>query len=338
LPWPRHIWKSIWFSVRRSGKDARARKALVALCAVVAGACFYVAWTGWWFFHASRDSGMSPGWTAAFYVFIFGTGLLARFWMTRSNRRADEALHFSLTGASRWQPSAAGASAAVRDYLRNRLLILAWLVLRAASEQYLRQKTIPANAEVVTRQLHNRALREAGAWESLEPEERDLLFVADGQWTDAQIEEIVAWTEQLRLLRWALRIDAEIVPLEHFPCLDATPAREILAGKMPPEAETLQPSDVRPERDTALAYAARCLAELKTRGLSDAGSGEWAETIRAGCLGDSTDLLAGARTVADLDDAELRLLTTMAIARERYASWLVETLGSDEITPLRRQS
>lgn len=84
------------------------------------------------------------------------------------------------------------------------------------------------------------------------------------------------------------------------------------------------------EREVALQYAARIVSEMNARGhiQDDPGISDWADEFRTNSLGPSTDYLAGARTIADLRDDELRLLGPLAVARERYAAYLVEQLNA----------
>ena len=54
----------------------------------------------------------------------------------------------------------------------------------------------------------------------------DLLGAADGSWTVEQQNEIAKSCEPLRLLRWTLGIDVELLPLAHFPKADFALSRE----------------------------------------------------------------------------------------------------------------
>ena len=120
--------------------------------------------------------------------------------------------------------------------------------------------------------------------------------------------------------------------LAHFPRLDYSLSRDLLRMPAPPaSAEPLLKSwDVRTERDVALGYTARVIAELKGRGLIPAGpeTEGWADELRAQSLGASTDVLAGAKTIGELDDDSLRLLGSFAAAREQYCGYLVDLLNA----------
>jgi hypothetical protein len=322
-----YLWKSVWFTLRRSGKDKRARSAILAVLVSVLVAIAYL-WRFVAVYAHMGDAIPHDRWAIAFYTLLFGSGLLAFLILRRMRGNDDDVAAFSITGGPARRQAV--ESTRVRDYLYERLLIVASLLARAGSERYLEQHTIPPGAEVITRQLHNTLLREKGVWEKVEPAERDLLIVADGQWTTEQQSRLVAWCEELRLLRWVLRLDAELVPLAHFPSVDCSIAGDVLTGRPLPDVTPLGSWDVRPERDVALAYAARSIAELKARSLLHSGSAptDWAVEYRAECLGESTDFLAGARTIADLNEQELKTLAAMSCARERYAAYLVEQLGA----------
>jgi hypothetical protein len=82
-------------------------------------------------------------------------------------------------------------------------------------------------------------------------------------------------------------------------------------------------------------YTARVVAEFKGRGLiADSPDLEgWADELRSKSLDDSTDYLAGARTIGELDDDALRKLGSFAAARERYCAYLVDLLNADQPFP-----
>jgi hypothetical protein len=275
----------------------------------------------------------SDGWTGAFYTFIFGSGTLAAIMMRRWHKKQDEILNTSLTGQSRLRPQEVTVlPEGVVAYLHERALIIASLLARGASEIYLANSDeTRALAEVVTRQTQNGFLRDRGLWRKLEQSEFELASIADGQWTAMQQNQVIEWCEQLRLLRWVLRIDADIVPLAHFPKLEFSLAAQLFRDRdAVRHGQTVEPWEVRTERDAALEYGARIVAEMKARGhiQDDPDVACWADEFRAKSLGSSTDYLAGAKTIADLREDELRLLGSLAVAPERYASCLADQLNS----------
>ena len=277
-------------------------------------------------------------WRAAFYTFIFGSGTIAAILMRRWHRKQDELLNYSLTGRSRLHSQdASDTPPEVRTYLEERLLIVASLFARGASEIYLQHNQPAPGLEVVTRQIQNALLREHGLWHKLEQAEAEMASAADGRWTVEQQTHIPMWCEQLRLLRWTLGVDAELVSLAHSPTLDFSLSGEILRWEKITWSSkpVLKSWDVRVQRDTAMEYTARIVAELKARGLI-AESPElegWADEFRAKSLGASTDYLAGTRTIGELDDDALLRLGSFAAARERYAGYLVDLLNAVQPFP-----
>ena len=187
---------------------------------------------------------------------------------------------------------------------------------------------------MVTRQTQNSLLREAGLWDQLELHERALSVVADGQWTNEQQNEVVKWCEHLRILRWILGIDAELIPLAHLPKIDFALSRSLLSAHavLGQSKRMLRSWDVRIERDLALGYTARAIAELKARGLIAANPEleGWTDRLRDESLGASSDYLAGTKTVGELGDEALCVLGTTAAARERYTAYLVDQLSAED--------
>lgn len=276
-------------------------------------------------------------WGVAFYVFIFASGAFAAALMRRWHTRQNELLNYSLTGLNRVDfERGCGVSPEVRTYLAERLMILASLLSRASSEICVGESQPPAGLAVITRQIQNTLLRENGLWGKLEQIEGDFSSAPDGSWSAEHRQLVFTWCEQLRVLRWVLGLDFELLPLEHFPKLDYSLARSVVESRKSLAGNPLATSwDIRVQRNLALAYTARVIAELKVRGLIS-GSPElegWADELRAKSLGESTDYLAGAMTIADLEDSALRNLALFAAARERYCSYLLELLNSTQPFP-----
>lgn len=260
------------------------------------------------------------------------TGLLAAGLISRSNRKQSELLNFSITGKLPRQSEDLD-SPSVRHYLETRAAIIASLLARGAGEIYLATHQVPVGAEIVTRQIQNSALRNQGLWEELEPAEKELMIGADGTWTDGHRAAVIGWCEQLRLLRWTLQLDNELVPLAHQPKVDFAIAQMSRKSDSKPMRST---SDLRVERDISIAYVARVIAELTARSLLvENPERQWTKKLRENLLGQSTDYLVGSQTVADLHERELRALGLVANERAKYAGYLVDQLSSPE--PLRFQ-
>jgi hypothetical protein len=326
--WRPTFWRFYWISLRRSPRDKRARVLALQITVFLLFVLIYVLF---WLLPLRSPGGI---YLFGFYIVIFGSALITRLLISRSNRNANEVLSFSLTGSHRRTPEGTTyVSEAVRHYLAERTLILGSLMARAASEIYIQGLSLDAGEDVISRQIQNAFLRQAGLWEKLEPVERTLVIAADGQWTTEQRNQVATWSEQLRLLRWVLGLDAELVPLAHSPKVDFTLSRGLLRQRLVTvqSRRMLKPWDVRVERDIALTYTARIIAELNSRGVltTDGDVGNWAGELRDIFLGESNDLLVGVRTVGELSNDALRLLCVSASARERYAAYLVDQLSAD---------
>ncbi len=220
-------------------------------------------------------------------------------------------------------------NASLREYVTDRTMIIAALLDRAGSELYLKEHETPEGSEIIARQRQNQLLMKRGAWHKLQREEADLLSAPDRTWSEEQCNMSLTWCEQVRLLRWTLRVDEEIMPLAHFPRVDFSLA------KIPGEPGEIGvpmrlASDLRAEREIAKGYLARLVAESATRKLihSTPQLDEWSAELRSAVSGPSTDFWIGARTVNDLNDREVGFLLTASSARHDYAAYLVELLGS----------
>jgi hypothetical protein len=324
----RGFWRSYWIALRRSGKDRRAR---VFVFKIAFAFLYFVMYVVIFYLLPLRERGAAG--LFGFYGLIFTSGGIAFFMLRRSHRKQDELLHYPLTGLNPREPPAADISPVVRGYLQERAVIIASLLARAASEIHIERHELPSGAEVLTRQIQNAILRRKGLWDKLEPVEAELVSAADGRWSVEQQNNATKWCEQLRLLRWTLGIDAELMPLAHFPKVDFSLTRELLDERLtfPVRTAIRKSWDLRVERDGALQYAARIVAELKGRALitNEAQLDDWADRLRAESLGASKDYLAGSKTIGELSDESLLLLGAIAVARQTYAAYLSDQLNAD---------
>ena len=292
----------------------------------------YIPVAIWLIYRAGGDQALAA------YGVLLTVAVVVVYLIRRSHRRQDELLSNSLTDSVGLKKrDSENVRPAVRDYLEDRARILACLVTRAAREINIKNERIPLGSEMVTRQSQMEYLRRCALWRRLESDEANLFIAPEGAWTAEQPIEIIGWCEQLRLLRWVLRIDSELTPLAHFPQVEVSMAQDLLETRSALVAgrSILRSWDVRIERDMAMEYVARAIAEMKGRGLID-NSGDlhgWVDELRQGKLGPSTDLLVGPTTVGDLSENNVRLMAHIAAARARYATYLVEQLSSDNPIP-----
>ncbi len=278
--WRRRLRTTFWIALRRSKTDKRAR--LLVLTAGFWFLYFLSLVTGEIYLWYATRTGF---WVVPFYGVLFGSAGVAFLIIRKSHRRQAKAFRNSITGRNAdVRPMADEPPATIRNYLADRALIIAALVSRAASEIYLQHREVPSGSQIVTRQTVNQKLRQGGLWDKLEPDELSLLIAADGHWTAEQQNEYPIWCERLRLLRWTLKIDDELVPLAHFPKSDVSLSRDILSDRELPfkPEQVLRPWDVRVERDIASEYVIRVVAELQTRGLLTGGAelGSWAYDVQ----------------------------------------------------------
>lgn len=330
--WQRSFWKSYWLALQRVRTDKRARSFAFRVTFVL---LYWLGYLGFLGFLELSDTTGGHDWNAVFYTLMLGGGSAAAVLLRRSHRRQDAALNFSLTGQSHSVPKVeSDASPEIRTYLEQRALIVASLLARGAGESYQKRNRMPEDVRVVNRQVQNAFLRTQGLWDKLEPEEAALAATAEGDWTLEQTSQVVVWGEQLRLLRWVLRVDSELMPLEHFPKLDFSLSRDVMQNPVAafPQKPLLKPWEVRVQRDLSTGYAVRTFAELAVRGLIThvGASDEWAQELRTRSLGASTDSLAGARTIAELDDESLQLLGSITSTRREYLRYLTDLLDALE--------
>jgi hypothetical protein len=277
----------------------------------------------------NRENGMGI-WTVPFYGLIFGSGFLAFLFIRRVNRGSQQIFQHSFIQQPLLpEEDRRSSSPAVRIYLIQRTAILAGLILRAGTELSLNNPNAQQLADAGVRGAINKMLRKRELWDQLETGESDLFCAADGAWTTAQKNNLFSWCEQLRLLRWTIGLDANIVPLAHLP----RPEVSVTEGLMDPGQTSIRVKamrevwEIRRERDLASDYTLRTISELIKRGLIDSDSldGSLGPLLRT-WEDPSEDVIAGVKTVGELDDNALRSLGSTAVARLRYAEYLMDQL------------
>jgi hypothetical protein len=326
----REFSTDLTISLQRMGRDRRARVFVIRVGFSVAYTVVVLRFFIYLFFHSDASPASSVGYSLATFTVALAVFALLR----RSHKRENDFLKFSLTGQREPVPQ---VHAAVEQYLRDRMVILASLVARAASEAQLRKHPIPKGAVPVMRQRQNTLLRETGLWEKLEPEEEALAAAADGQWTTEQVNGAEIWCEQLRLLRWVLGMDSILTPLTHFPRSDFALTEGLLEPRsLPPHVPPgSKPGQLLGERNMATQYVGWIYAEINRRrtAKSDALADPQTENIRSWKPGPSSDLWAGAKTVGELSDQDLGILGMVAFARGQYAEYLVKLLAAENPFP-----
>ena len=328
--WAKEL-EACWIALRRSKRDRRARGLLLRIVGVLVGLLVYVTFL----VILIRDAHMSL-WAIPSYLFIYGCAVLILLALRRSYRRQDAFFQHSLLAAPSRAEGASTSEAVqttVHQCLVEQTIITAALLARAASEYLFKSNEIPDGVTIVTRRALIENLRKEELWDKLTVEEGDLLRIPDGEWSSEQVHQMAQWCEHLRLLRWVLRIDAQITPLAHFPKTDVSLSGEIVKhGKALFTGKKLLESwDIRVERNIAREYLLRCLIERQSRGSIHAPPefAEWAVQARVKMAGPSEDMLAGVKEVGELDNNELTFLQLIAAARENFSDYLIDQVTAD---------
>lgn len=307
----REFWRGYWIAIRRSGRDSRDRKAVLVLTLTLLGVFGYY---GFWFFWSATHDG-----EILLFIFIFLIICLGRWiYHTIDEHRGRQA-----------------SDRAVNKHLRDRIaadgFALSVLLARAGSEQLLREKELPPQIQIVTRQAHLAQLRQLSLWENLPIGVRDLLLMPDGHWPEGAID---LWRsfEILRCIRWALRLDSTLVALTHLPKMNYKSAGELIdkPERLLSSTGMLDIWDLRLARNQADAFFSRCYAEAIARGLfapEDANAIEWAnEVAKQARDPERRDTLVSHYTIAELNDGTLRYVVAIAFHRYHCLQFLINFL------------
>jgi hypothetical protein len=292
----------------RLGKDSRAVPLLVGLH-------IFLGWIPFWLFvmfgpMLPRGSGLGQIYFDVFLL-VVGLGLFAAMWRPMFASGATDREGYAVADA-------------VQQYLGERLLILNGLLLRALAE--IGQA---GGEDQLWRQVVNQPLIEGRLWEKLEGPEKDLLALPQGTWATEQTWTAAEWSEQLRLLRWVLGIDEDLVGIGELPQLEGL---LLPVGQAVPKTVRRPPWEIRLQRDAAEIYLARAWAELDARQLLEGEAvPEAVRNLLDGMAGPSTDMLVGHQTMGELPADDVRQLVALALARCNYASYLMECLDFTEI-------
>jgi len=292
----------------------------------------YLACVGSWNLNILRHA-KDLAWAIIFDGFIFGSGYIAFRLIRRAHKKQDEILRHSLSCRGAPVPPAPNI---VAEYLVTRLGILASLLTRGWSELYSQSHPIKEGMEATTRRAQNQLLRERQLWSKLEPEELSLVSSPDGSWSSEQTNRIAEWCEQMRLLRWVLKIDSFLLPLSHCPKTDFSEAAKLSkVDTSARPAEPLLPSDIRPARDLAHGYVWSTALEMQRRQIHFAGDNleEPEREIRVGLLKKSGEFVVDGRYISELKYSELRHLFDIGLTRYRYCQYLIDQIGEETTIP-----
>ena len=328
----RNTWLQARLSLKRAHKDSRARKYLLAVVVLL----------------------LIPVLVIAYLFFLVGTGAIffapfvipVLWWIRRKNRTENPAF-FSISPRTLDQQSTDQEEAgSLREYLARLALVYAVFVDRAVSEDFLKKNEVPGGREVISRRLHLEALKRSGNWERLSQKDRDLLIDADGSWDWQQIHTLALSNEPLLVLRWVLRLDFYLSLIGSPSQVDTRLAREIIEnpGALLKKQDLVDTSEIESARDSARFYAARCFAELVSRGDHEAENEEmksWAEDAASELSGkQSVDMLLDGKLVSEAGVEQVRWALALAHKRADFLDWLIPLIegriplsGQIEVAP-----
>ena len=314
------IWRNFWLTVRRSGKDAGARRLLIRLVFLVA----WIAGEGFLLYREDREAGP---WGYLFMAFITVLALGVAWLIAKHNARAgDSLLKLSVRESPGGDDLSGHRAKIVRELVRR-----AVMVDRAGNEAMHKAGKVPAEHVGVTRQRSLGVARSEEHWDGFSAREQDLLISAEGSWEWDEIQEGTQQVENVRVMRWVVGIDEVLVPFE-FLKYDLTPALEVTAmGRSLKGDRCLASYDLRPAQTMARAMVTRGIAEGVRRGLLDNIEAEErrqyllvAERMAAD---EGEDLLIGTESVAQADWEDIRWVVQAAVRREKALSALIDYLN-----------
>ncbi len=243
------IWKNLVVLVRRAPKDQRARKMLLWTFLGSIGLLTYLSIVL-----------LNPG----TYI-LLPPALIVASLIRRSHKRADgNFIKLSDAGGN----SDTEELTAHRDQLAGVALVLAAMIDRAGSEALLKTKEMAEGVEIMTRQKLIAMLRSTGRWDTMSSADRELMMFPDGSWDWQQIHDAFRQIEDLRVLRWVLRIDTYLLPIDQAYRLHLNVATDLSGDPTGLQGVgCLQPWEMEEAREHANSYFGRCWAEELKRGL-----------------------------------------------------------------------
>ncbi len=326
-----NTWREAGVSVRRLHKDRRARKQLwqtVILLLAPFLLLFYLLWM----LGMSAASG-GPVFGVIVVLIIVGVRALRRW---RSENQETVRL---FEKPAQEPPREWTIAPELRKRFAELALVHAVMIDRAGSELFLKTKTLPEQITVITRQVHRDLLQKFGLWEKLAAVDRDLLLRGDGHWEVAEANTASNSLEELRVLRWALRLD-DFLPVVGM-TMDSSfeIAKDTIA-----QAEALFESTgfvtrkwTETARKAANIYFQRCAAEGVHRGYFSPESEENMERSRKWALEmsrkEDEDLLLGGKIVAEAEEQVIRRATLLSLWRFRLLDWIMR-VADGEVEPI----
>jgi hypothetical protein len=311
------FWRNLSLAFRRSTRDKRALSNVLGIFALLSYAA-YLLWTVTY---------LGP-WGSVCVIAIMGLAIGGAVFINKKNARDVESI-LSLSSPSALQINDLREH---RIRLANILLCKAIVVDRANSEHLHHIGKIDPRREGICRRRTLDLARRPELWQTLTIEERDLLMSPEGTWKWDAVWPRIIRIEDVRVLRWILKIDPILTPFE-FLKPDLTAAFEIT--KRPEQVEgkgCMPPWDLRPAQQAAEQMLNRCIAEGIHRGfltLEDKEArAQYIHLARTLGASQSEDLLIGSTIVAETDRQHIEWVAQAALRRTNMLTAVIKYLNS----------
>jgi hypothetical protein len=318
-------WRALWIALRRSRRDARARKNLIriilALALGVTVGLTYVGWYLYQFRFVTEDAQAKRfiGICVIAVIVLLGAGAAARhLWEWRKEALWERRKQGCDNGA---------VALGLKLAIYREACLLATLLERLGSEVAM-EKELPEGFTVTTRRVLLDRLAELKLRHTLEPWLLDILLAPDGHWPEyLKIKATPAW-ECLAALRWVLGM-GELRALTIDPKYNFSDARGLFEVKQPETLNVLPAWEIRIERNSTDVFFSRCWSEIIARdevaNLSQEDVDKALQEREAiQSEGYTADFLIGASTISELPSPLLWF-----IARRAYNRWSTLSLMAD---------
>ena len=317
--------QNLWMVIRRSARDRRARGYILGLLGLLS----YLTYLVWTFAYLGI-------WGTICWAVVVSLAIGLAILMRKSNERTGESM-LSLSSPAVLETDDLSKH---RVRIAAALLRVAILVDRAGGENLHRLGKIRAQSQGTCRRRTLDLARKPDLWETFTSEERNSLLAPEGSWEWDAVWPRVLQVEDVRVLRWVLKLDPILTPFE-FLKPDLIPALEISTNPQRIEGkDCMAPWDLRPAHAMAEQMLNRCVAEGVHRGFLTIEDHQTREAFihLAEKLGEnqSEDLLIGSNIVADADRDRIEWVAQAALRRTRILSAVIKYLNSPPQEELER--
>jgi hypothetical protein len=311
------FWRNLSLAFRRATRDKRALSNILGVLALLS----YIAYLLWTFTY------LGP-WGTICLMAVVGVEIGLAILINKKNARDQESI-LSLASPSALQINDLREH---RIRLANILLCKAIVVDRAHNENLHRMGKIDPRREGICRRRTLDLARRPELWQTLSIEERDLLMSPEGSWKWDAVWPRIIRIEDVRVLRWILKIDPILTPFE-FLKPDLTAALEITTRPQQVDGKgCMPPWDLRPAQQAAEQMLNRCVAEGIHRGFltieDKEARAQYIHLARTLGASQSEDLLIGSTIVAETDRQHIEWVAQAALRRTNMLTAVIKYLNS----------